>query len=242
MLVDLKHRSQEKELMDSLSIAENELKIALTDISRVNTMLGGNSITINAIRKLIKKSSKNEFVILDLGCGDGEMLRNIAKSFRKQKRKVKLIGIDLNGQSLEYAKELSVNFPEITFYKQDILEVDKEKFGCDIIVCTLTLHHLTCEEIKKVLLKSVKLASIGIVINDLQRSALAYYLFRLFSFFFIKGYIAKNDGLVSIKRGFTKRELIGYATTIKLKKYHIDWKWAFRYRWIIKTNHTSNKK
>ncbi len=237
MLVDLIHRSDEKELMDDPLLEEKALKIALSDISRVNSMLGGNSITINAVHKLLKNSERDkEVVILDLGCGDGEMLRNISDSFRNQNIKIKLIGVDLNEKSLIYAKELSGAYPEITFLHLNLLEIDQEAFSCDVIICTLTLHHLTCEEIKRVIKKSVKLASTGVIINDLQRSKLAYYLFRLFSFFFIKGHVAKNDGLISIKRGFKKQELVRYATTLDLKRYHIDWKWAFRYRWIIETS------
>ncbi len=236
MLVNLRHRSKEQELMDNPLIEEKALKTALSDVSRVNKMLGGNAITIKAVHKLVSNHGHNkELVILDLGCGDGEMLRGIANFFRKKNKKVKLIGLDLNEKSLSYAKTLSISYPEITFVNLNLLEIDETQFNCDIIICTLTLHHLSCEEIKNVMKKSVKLASVGVIINDLQRSVLAYYLFKIFSLFFIKGYVAKNDGLVSIKRGFRKAELVTYASNIGLKKYRIDWKWAFRYRWVIET-------
>ncbi len=236
--MDLRYRSNEGELMDDPNIDKADLKIALSDISRVNKWLGGSSITINAVDHLINNAQvKNEYVIVDLGCGDGEMLREIADFFRKKKVTLKLIGVDLNKKSLEYAKQLSILYPEITFEQKDILDINASQFECDILICTLTLHHLTCEEIKKVIGKAQSIASLGIVINDLQRSTIAYYLFTVFSFFFIKGYIAKNDGLISIKRGFKKRELIAYADALHLKQYKIDWKWAFRYRWIIETKY-----
>ncbi len=237
MLVNLKHRSTEKEIMDDPSVEETDLKIALSDISRVNKMLGGNNITIRAVHKLIRAThpKKEEYTIIDLGCGDGEMLRAIAKSFRSKKENVKLIGVDLNEKSLSYAKKLSTSYPEITFSKLDLLEIEDSDLPCDIVICTLTLHHLKCEEIKKVMKKSIELATIGVVINDLHRSRVAYYLFKLFSLFFIRGYIAKNDGLISIKRGFKKQELKKYAEELRLKKYKIDWQWAFRYRWIVET-------
>ncbi len=238
MLINLEHRSNEPELMDDPKIADASLKIALSDLSRVNRMLGGNSITINAVHKLIEgQHQKVEFTILDLGCGDGEMLRALAKSFRRKKIKVKLIGVDLNEKSLSYAKKLSKSYPEITYSKLNLLDIETSEFFCDVIICTLTLHHLTCQEIKSVMQKSVELAKIGVVINDLHRSQLAYYLFKIFSFFFIKGKVAKNDGLISIKRGFKKKELIDYTEALGLKKYRIDWKWAFRYRWIVETSH-----
>ncbi len=240
MLTNLKYRSNEEELMDDPEIDDIALNTALSDISRVNKMLGGNAITIKAVHKLLHdQNQEREFTILDLGCGDGEMLRAISDSFKTKKKRIRLIGVDLNEKSISYARKKSASYPEIEFSTLDLLEIDASKLSCDIIICTLTLHHLKCEEIKKVMKKSVELAKIGIVINDLQRSPIAYYLFKLFSFFFIKGYIAKNDGLVSIKRGFRKKELVNYAKALRLKHYRIDWKWAFRYRWIVETGHTN---
>ncbi len=236
MLVELEHRSNEPELMDNPKVAQKALKIALSDISRVNKWLGGNTITIKAVHSLVEEANlSTEVLILDLGCGDGEMLRAIADSFRKKQIHAKFIGIDLNNKSLELAKKLSIKYPEIAYKKQNILELQSSTFTCDVIISTLTLHHLSCTELKGVMKKSVELASLGVVINDLQRSKIAYYLFKLFSLFFIKSYIAKHDGLVSIKRGFKKEELLRYTKELNFKQYQIDWKWAFRYCWVVKT-------
>ncbi|PKV51316.1 ubiquinone/menaquinone biosynthesis C-methylase UbiE [Aquimarina sp. MAR_2010_214] len=236
MLTNLQHRSNEVELMDNPEVEEKALQLALSDISRANKWLGGNAITINAVHRLVRNQNPlQEITILDLGCGDGEMLRAVADSFRKEKKNTKLVGIDLNSKCLDQAIKLSTSYPEISFFNKDILEMEGSEFSCDIIICTLTLHHLRDEEIKKVLKKAVDLARTAVVINDLHRSTLAYYLFKVFSFFFIKGYVAKNDGLVSIKRGFKKQELLYFAKALHLQEYKIDWKWAFRYRWVVKT-------
>ncbi len=236
MLANLQHRSNEVELMDNPEVEEKALQLALSDISRVNKWLGGNAITINAVHTLVRNlDPSQEITILDLGCGDGEMLRAIADSFRKEKRITKLIGIDLNNKCLNHAIESSTLYSEISFFNKDILEIEASEFSCDVIICTLTLHHLSDEEIKKVMKKAVDLATTGVVINDLHRSTLAYYLFKVFSFFFVKGYVAKNDGLVSIKRGFRKQELLYFAKALHIQDYKVDWKWAFRYRWIVKT-------
>jgi hypothetical protein len=46
--------------------------------------------------------------------------------------------------------------------------------------------------------------------------------------------MSREDGLVSILRGFKKPELINFSKINKLENYTINWKWAFRYQWIIK--------
>lgn len=235
MPVNLKYRSKEHEIMDDPAIKDRALNEALSDISKVNRWLGGNNITIKAIHKLVKKIPlSKEIVICDLGCGDGEMLRTIANSFKRTKRNIRLIGIDLNEKSLQSAKKKSLSYPQISFLKQNILEIDTSRFSCDIIIATLTLHHFDDKQIKEILKKSVEIANKAVIVNDLHRSVIAYYLFKVFSFFFIKSYVAKNDGLVSIKRGFKKQELIQFSKQINVPEYKVDWKWAFRFGWVLK--------
>jgi hypothetical protein len=74
---------------------------------------------------------------------------------------------------------------------------------------------------------------IGIIINDLQRSALAYRLFQGLCFVFRLNDMSREDGLTSILRGFKKSELKRFSENLNFKKYSIHWKWAFRYQWII---------
>ncbi|MEP0265124.1 methyltransferase domain-containing protein [Dokdonia sp.] len=233
---DITVRSTERELMDDPDIPEVDLRNALIDISKSNKMLGGNAITFKAIEKLIQENPlKKEWTIVDVGCGDGEMLRLIADYFKNNDIHLQLIGVDLSSQSIAMGIELSKTYPEITLLEKDILTIDNEMFGCDIVICTLTLHHFKDQEILRFMKQFVKLAQVAVIINDLHRSKIAYLLFRLFSRIFIKSHVAKNDGLVSIASGFRKEELKIFAQQLKLEHSEITWKWAFRYLWLIKT-------
>ena len=124
---------------------------------------------------------------------------------------------------------------EIIRLQRDILQLAPEDLHGDIVLCTLTMHHFFDENIPVFLDRFVKLARIGVVINDLQRSPLAYYLFRGFSAIFIRTKIAKHDGLISIKSGFTKAELERFAENLPSVDHDIKWKWAFRYAWVMHT-------
>lgn len=236
MTIDFSKRSRELELLDNPDVSKQTLTNVFQDINRANRILGGNRGTIRAISKLVSQNTREDYTILDMGCGDGSMLRVVVLFFRRMHKKVKCIGIDLNGDALQIAREASLDFPEITYLKKDIMDSDTHGLECDILITTLTLHHFFNEQIPSILKRFSKLAHIGVVINDLQRSPLAYALFKAFSLIFIHTRIAKNDGLVSITRGFTKTELMQFSKEILDAEHQVTWRWAFRYVWIVKMN------
>jgi len=181
----------------------------------------------------MKRFPREEYRIMDMGCGDGAMLREVSSYCAAIGINVKLIGIDLNRESIEIAEEKSSGFENISFLQGDILELQVDQHQYDILLCTLTLHHLSDEEIKKFLKKFSTLAGIGVIINDLDRNRLGYFLFKLFSSIFMKTRIAREDGLLSIKSGFTKRELQAFSKMLPQMRHRISWRWAFRYEWTL---------
>lgn len=229
--MDISIRSTELELMDTPDLDKKELHGALTDINRCNLWLGGLAITGSAVHRLIRSHSKKSYTILDVGCGDGFMLRQLSKQLKRKGVRCNLVGIDINTTILDIAKEESRDFSNITYRNADVLT--SNDLECDILICTLMLHHLEEEKIPVFLKRFAELAAIGVVINDLERSPAAHFLFKTFSFFFLSSPVAKNDGLVSIRRGFRKNELKHWATTMKKYTHTIRWKLVFRYLWII---------
>ena len=235
--MDLSHRNRTPELMDDPKVSGKMLARVLEDINRANRLLKGNKPTIEAVDRLFQEYPKESYTILDVGCGDGTMLREVVKWGRNKGYELDCIGVDLSEKALRIAIKKSVDFPEIRYELQDILEDTLGvNFGCDILLCSLTMHHLYDEHIPKFLNRFTKLARIGVVINDLQRSVFAYYLFKMFSIIFIKTKIARHDGLVSIQSGFTKEELTRFSKKITSAQHRIHWKWAFRYVWVMRTH------
>ncbi|MES2804035.1 MAG: methyltransferase domain-containing protein [Bacteroidota bacterium] len=234
MFLNTKFRTDTLETMDDFAMEGEILRDALDKIAKINQLLGGNQLTLQGVQDLTSSISKsNEIVIVDVGCGNGDMLRTLADFGLKNKLKFQLIGIDANSFTISHARQLSQNYPNISYRCEDIFEASFKELKYDIVLCTLTLHHFKDKEIVDLLNLFYANSAIGIVINDLQRSAIAYRLFQALCFVFRLNEMSREDGLTSILRGFKKEELIHFSKKLSFKNYKIHWKWAFRYQWII---------
>lgn len=233
MFVDTKKRSSAPEIMDDFELEGEILKDALDKIASINQLLGGNKVTLSGIKTLIKERPRDqEICIVDIGCGNGDMLRALAKYAGENGLKFSLIGIDANAFTIQHAESLSSAYTNIRYECKDIFKDEIDK--CDILICTLTLHHFKDDELLMLMQNFIRVAKVGVVINDLHRSRLAYYLFKAICFVFRLNDMSREDGLVSILRGFKKADLQLYSHKLRLKSFSINWKWAFRYQWIIK--------
>lgn len=234
MAINTQYRTQETEIMDDFSLTGEELRSALDQIARINRLLGGNKLTLNGTKALLKNNKSTEpIVIADVGCGNGDMLRMLAQYGAANNLNFKLIGIDANAFTIRHAQSLSGGFSNIDYLCIDIFSEEFKSLRYDIVLCTLTLHHFTNEQILYIMRIFHTNATIGIVINDLHRSTVAYRLFQLIGFVFSLNTMSREDGQVSILRGFKKNELKEFSKKLNLNNYTINWKWAFRYQWII---------
>lgn len=231
--ISTKQRTDKEELMDDFSIGGDLLRDTLDKLEKINRWLGGNKVTLNGLKAILEKHPKDqEITIVDVGCGHGDILRDVAKFGRKNNYKFKLIGIDANPTAIEYANELSTGFLELSFETQDIFSEEFKSRKVDVILATLFLHHFKESELVSYLKNTLKQTNIGIVVNDLHRNKVAYYLFMLLSLF-ISNKMIIEDGLTSVLRGFKRTDLEEMSHKIKVQP-KISWKWAFRFLWILK--------
>lgn len=234
LFLDTTYRSNEAELMDDFSLEGELLRDTLDKLGNINKWLGGNKVSIDGVKSLLKNKDKRQtYTIVDLGCGHGNILRLVADYGRKANYKFNLIGIDANRDAINYAEELSQDYPELEFRTLDIFSEDFKKLNYDIVLTTLFLHHFDENQVQDLIKQFSDNASIGVVVNDLQRSELAYGLFKLLGLV-ISNHMIVQDGLTSILRAFKRNELEQIATELSLKS-QIRWKWAFRYQWLIFT-------
>ena len=230
--ISTKKRTDKEELMDDFSIGGDLLIDTLDKLENINRWLGGNAMTVKSLKKVLKNHPKEqELTIADIGCGHGDILRDVAKFGRKNGYKMKLIGMDANPTAIAYAKKLSTEFSELSFITEDIFSKEFKERTFDVVLATLFLHHFKEDPLVSFLENTLRQTKIAIVVNDLHRHTLAYYLFMLLSVF-IKNKMIIEDGLTSVLRGFKRKDLVKISQRIQVKS-QISWKWAFRFQWII---------
>lgn len=231
-LVDTTFRTEDTEIMDDFSIKGEVLNDALDKLATINRFLGGNKVTIQGLKILLKNHSKEKLItIVDLGCGGGDILKDIAKFGEREGYNLQLVGIDANENAVAYANQTNTEYKNIKFLALDVFSEEFKSLQYDVVITTLFLHHFKELQLLNLLGNLMKTATVGMVINDLHRHKLAYYLFKLITVP-VKNKMIIEDGLTSVLRGFKKTELKDMADKLGYR-YQLRWKWAFRYQWIL---------
>ena len=123
LLVSTKYRSEEEEIMDDLDYNGPILHDALDKLAKINQWLGGNQVTINGLKKALKNCDKSKpITIIDLGCGGGDILREVSRFGKQNGYHFNLIGIDANAHTVNYAASLSTDYDNIEYRVSNFLE------------------------------------------------------------------------------------------------------------------------
>jgi len=232
----LDHRSEEKELMDDLTLNETALVQNLEELSTVNRWLGGTSTLLSALNEILhsKPPLKNSKIkIADLGCGGGDLLRAMHDWSEKKQLSVELVGIDANPFMIHFSLEHTNFLDRIKYQTMNILSSAFKGMRFDIVCINTFCHHFTDAELIKLLKQLRSQVTTAIIINDLHRHWIAYFSIKWISRFFRFSYLAQNDGPLSVLRAFRRSELIDLIQQAGFDRYRIRWHWAFRWQVIL---------
>jgi len=233
------YRSNEKELLDESNINRGLLYKNLRELEILNRTTGGHAISLKGIKQLITDHHKIYHVV-DLGCGGGDALKAIADWARLNNYNVRLTGVDMNTNAIDYLKIHCVNYPEISGITADYKDYLNRNEFIDIVHCALFCHHLKDDELLQLFNYFRQHVKSGFIINDLHRNWLAYYSAWFFTRLLNGTKLAKNDGPISVLRAFKPGELIYLLNKANIGHYSLRKEWMFRFLIVGKTeNHES---
>lgn len=203
------------ELLDRDGHDPNELAANLADIRRVNRLGGGTRVVLRHLRELVEPIPWERPVdVLDLGCGSGDIPLAVAAWLRRRNREARVIAADASAEVLAIARHQVGERPEIALARFDARNVALPDRAVDVVLCSLTLHHLDPEDAVRLLREMRRLARVGFIVNDVERSAAGFAVAWAASRLGTRNRLTRHDMPLSVRRAYTVdevRELLAEA-------------------------------
>ena len=203
------------ELMDG-DCSYEDFRGCLRSLEQINRWLLGYRPTLAWLNRL-QAGLGDPVHIVDVGCGGGDLLRQISAWARRRGIAVELTGIDLNPHAARAAAESTPKELGIAWVTGDALEYRPKK-PVDIVVSSLMAHHLEDEGVVALLRWMEATAQAGWFINDLERSEWSCRLFEWVER--IAGWhrFVRHDGPVSFRRAFREEDWVRLLTAAEVSQ------------------------
>jgi len=208
--------------MDRPQLVSSELEKDLRNIRQLNRFFGSHRLVLHFLRRWIKPG--DHVRIVDLATGSGDIPRLIVDYAQKIGAKVEVDALDRQSATLEIARKLSGNYPEISYIDANILEWQPAD-PYDIVLCSLALHHFSDEDAVRLLRRCRELSQKFVLVSDLRRGLLATIGVYLLTALIFREPMTRYDGRVSAARAFSFAELDDLAgragwRNFQHKKFH----------------------
>jgi 2-polyprenyl-3-methyl-5-hydroxy-6-metoxy-1,4-benzoquinol methylase len=192
-------RSREEEQMDAPDLDPAVYERVLHDLARVNRVTFTAWPTIAFLNRAIGESKS--FRLIDVGFGDGDVLRAVARWARKRGVAADLVGVDLNEKSVKAARDATPADMAIDYRAGDYAD---QAGPWDFVVSSQVTHHMTDPQLLAFLRYMESEARMGWLICDLHRLAFSYWGFPLLARLLMVHRVVREDGQLSIARSFRK--------------------------------------
>jgi 2-polyprenyl-3-methyl-5-hydroxy-6-metoxy-1,4-benzoquinol methylase len=202
----LTKRAIAEELMDADDLDAATYAMVVRDLATVNTITLARRPTLDFLDRIVFRHDpmRGAIRILDVGYGDGDMLRRIARWAAGIGQAVDLVGIDLNPRSEIAARASTPSTLKIEYRTGDYADLAGKPW--DVIISSLVAHHMTHDQLIAFLRFMDAHAKSGWFINDLHRHGFAYVGFPLLATLMRWHAIVKHDGHLSIARSYRPSE------------------------------------
>jgi 2-polyprenyl-3-methyl-5-hydroxy-6-metoxy-1,4-benzoquinol methylase len=222
-------RSTEEEMMDGETVTAADFAACLHDLAQVNTVTLARPPTLRFLAHATAQMRPGEaFSLLDVGYGEGDMLRAVHRWATRRGLRARLSGVDLNPRSEPAARAATDPAWGIDYRTGDVFDLN-EADRPDFVISSLVTHHMTNPQVVRFLAWMEAVTRRGWMVNDLHRSALAFYGFKLLSTLAMWHPFVRHDGPVSVARAFRRADwerLIAEAGTTEAE---VRWRFPFRY-------------
>lgn len=199
--MNLARRADTPELMDDPDLDADVYARVVADLARVNRVTLAARPTMAFLNRAAR--GRSSLRILDVGFGDGDMLRRIEGWAQRRGLSVELVGIDINPRSERAARAHTPPGSAIRWITGDYAMLAEP---WDVVISSLVAHHMSIDELLAFLRFMQSHARVGWFVNDLHRHRVAHVGYPILAQLARWHPIVRHDGTVSIARAFRTAE------------------------------------
>ena len=204
------------EIMDRPQPVSPELERDLERLRQLNRWFGSYRLVSIFIRRWITPGA--HIRVVDLATGSGDIPRLIVDYARVIGAQIDIDAVDQQPATLEIARSLSTDYPEISYHAANILEWDCAH-GYNIALCSLVLHHFSEDDAAKLLRRCRELSKRFVLVSDLRRGLLLKTGVYMLTALIFREPMTRFDARLSAQRAFSFSEMRDLAIQAGWKKF-----------------------
>jgi ubiquinone/menaquinone biosynthesis C-methylase UbiE len=221
------------ELLDGSLDEPATLDGNLRDLRRINRWLGGVSLSAAAMEAIT--AHRAELTMLDVGTGGADIPMALARLAAARGRRLHAVGVDNRPEILAAAlrsRPNGVGTDGIELHVGDGRRLAYADRSFDVAHASLVLHHLDPAVAVETLREMGRVARLGVVINDLDRTRVGWVGAWLLGHFLTANRYTRHDAPLSVRRAYRAHEATAMLYAAGLRPVHVVWG-AFGQRYAI---------
>ena len=180
----------------------------LRDLRRINRWLDGVRLSAAGIEALA--AHRLEVTLLDIGTGGADIPIALLKAADRRGRRLAVVGIDSRPEIVAAARaaadEGAVDLTRLEVVVGDGRSIPFPDRSYDVAHASLVLHHLEPDDAVGLLREMGRVARLGIVVNDLDRSRLGWLGAWLMGHLLTGNRFTRIDAPLSVRRAYRHEE------------------------------------
>lgn len=192
-----------RERMDDPACDLDKLRATYARFSTVNRIFAGWGVFYWRFLKP-RMEARRAYTLLDIGFGGGDIPRALLRRAERDGLKLRVTAIDPDPRAAAFARSLPPS--SIAFEQTDTTSLVARGAAFDFVISNHLLHHLADEDLPTFLDECARLGPY-VLHNDIARADLAYIGFAALTAPFFRGSFITPDGLASVRRSYTPKEL-----------------------------------
>ncbi len=215
-------RDDQEELLDEHDAPRADADRSLIDLQRINRWLGG----VPIYRRMLKRLTRGHtgtVAVLDLGTGTSDLLAALPRHRGMR------IGLDFKLDHLTFSRGDAV-----LRVAGDANRLPFLSSSVDVITSAHFFHHFSPAENTAMLDEALRVARIGVAVNDTRRNYLPLLFVRLLGALRLVGRITRFDAPASVLRGYTLDEAYDVAMATGAREATVVRFFPFRFGILLR--------